>query len=124
MRKLRMFLLAVTLTVLSSCAAADWFFGVDDNGNRTTTSPPSEFFIDFIQALGPVGLLASVGITTGGAAYVGNKKGQKPLTAVVAGIQKVKGDLEPGEKKALVGLLKKHIPNKYHKTIGKIKDAL
>lgn len=124
MKKLRAALLIVMLTVLTSCGPADWFFGIGEDGKQTEGTPPAEFFVDFIQALGPIGVLAAGAITTGGAVYAGNKRGQKPLAAVVAGVQKAKGQMSADDRAALVVLLKDNIPNRYHDTIKKIKDAI
>jgi len=125
MRKIKYFLVAITMVfVLTGCGFLNWINGVDDKGNDLPGIPPISIFAETIKQMGPIGTAVAGLLTIGGTAYVSNRQSKGTLKGVIAGIQKAKDAMSEEDKDALVVKLKKHIPNKYHKAIGKIKDAL
>jgi len=119
--------LLLTITILfalSGCDAVDWALNVDKDGVSKEGAAPIDYLSEVLEAFGTVGGLASAGLAMAGTAYVSNKRSKDPLKAVIAGVQKLKEELGDEEKALLTAQLKKHIPNKYHKVIGKIKDTL
>lgn len=116
-------LLLVIALFLCSCTALDWVMGVDEKGKDKPGTPPIEYFSELIKELGPIGTLVTGVLTIGGTAYVSSKKHKGTLNAVIEGVQKAKGDMTDDDRANLVGLLKAHIPNKYHANIRKIKDT-
>lgn len=122
--KKKIALLTVLLVFFTSCEIINDYLGIDNNGKQVNPKPPAMYVEKVLEAAGPVGLAVSTLLGMGGAAYVGNRKGKKPLEALVGGIQKVRNDLTDTQEKDLVKLLAKHTPNKYHKAIRKIKDTL
>lgn len=117
-------LLVFILSTLCGCAALNSFLGIDENGNKVEGTPPVTYLVEVMKAFGPVGLLIGGAITASGAAYVGNKRGYSKFETVVAAIQKSKDSMNADEKKQMVGLLKKHIPNELHGAIKRVKDKL
>lgn len=120
----KLIVLALLTMTLSSCGPMNWFLDIDDNGNDMPGPAPIDYMTGLLKAFGAAGGLAAGALTLGGTAYVSSKRSKDPLKAVVAGIQRFKEDLEEDEKEFMVEKLKKHIPNKYHKIIGKIKDSI
>lgn len=110
--------------ILVSCAALDFYLGVDEKGKDKPGAAPSEYVNKIIESLGPLGGVAGAGLAALGSAYVAHKQSKKPLDAVIAGVEKAKDELDEEEKAALTAKLKKHIPNKFHKAIDKIRDNL
>jgi len=122
MKAIQIFLMLTLL--LTGCSAIDALYGVDEEGKDLPGTPPIELFSKFIQNMGPLGTLVVGALTVGGSVYVGNKKNKGVLTAVIDGVEKVKNEMGPDDSKPVVALLKKHIPNKFHKVIDKIRDTL
>jgi len=120
----KLFITSLLIVTLTGCTQLDWVFGVDDKGNDKDGPAPMEYLTNLLKAFGTVGGVAAGGLSIAGTAYVSNKRSKDPLKAVINGIQKAKDELDDDEREFLVDSLKKHIPNKYHDTIKKIKDTL
>ena len=116
--------IVLMLTILCGCGPINWFFGVDVEGKDKEGPAPFSFLADFLNNMGPLGILTTGILTVGGTAYVGVKKGQRVGDAVIAGVQKVRNEMKDEDSAALKAELKKMIPNKYHAAIKKVKDAL
>lgn len=112
-------ILALTLT-----GCINEFLGIDDQGNKVTSQAPADYVAAVLRGLGPIGIAAAGALGIGGSAYVAHKKERSKLTAVVAGVQKFRDSLDEEESNEIKKELAKHIPNKYHGTIKKIKDNL
>lgn len=108
---------------LCSCGVVDWFAGVDSEGNDVKGEAPVTALSKILGILGPYGTAGGLGLTTLAAAYVARKK-KSILKSVVEGIQKGKKSLSKEQLKVLHKELAKHIPDKYHKDIQKIKDVV
>lgn len=124
MNKLITITLLLTLVVLSGCEQVDWALGISPEGTKLPGPAPVDYLTELLGAFGTLGGVVAAGLGVAGTAYVANKKSKDPLKAIVAGIQKAKEELDDEEREYLVDSLKKHIPNKYHATIKKIKDTL
>lgn len=110
--------------ILTGCTQMDWFFGVNEDGTDKPGESPASYLALFLENLGPLGGLAAAGLATGGAAYVGRKRGDKLPMVIIEAIEKIKSEVDEKEAAWLVGKLKAKIPNKYHKAIDKIRDTI
>ena len=116
--------LSILVVTLAGCTQMDWFLGLDDKGQKKEGTAPVDYATQILNGLGPIGVAGSTLLGMGATAYVGRKKGQDPLKAVIAAVEAHKDDLSDKDKAALVETLKKKIPNKYHKLIDNIKGNL
>lgn len=123
-KEIKFMFLIMILATLCSCAALDYVLGVDENGKDKEGTPPAYFIIELLQSVGPLGVAVAGALTVGGSAYVGRKRGQKVGDAVIAGVQKARNEMSPEESDSLKAELKKHIPNKFHEAIRKVKDTI
>ncbi|MCH7640998.1 hypothetical protein IID22_02285 [Patescibacteria group bacterium] len=112
------------LIILCGCGPLNWVLGVDAEGKDKEGPAPFSFLADFLNNMGPLGILTTGVLTVGGTAYVGVKNGRRVGDAVIAGVQKARDDMKREDSNALRTRLRKFIPNKYHAAIKKVKDAL
>jgi hypothetical protein len=122
MRKLT--IVALLLLTLTGCAQLNWVLGIDDKGDVVNEAAPMRYLAAVISSLGPLGVLGSGLLTTLGGTYIAHKRSDNRLTAVVSGVQKTRDALSAEDSAVIKEQLKKHIPNKYHGAIKRIKDAL